>query len=509
MKKTLFAILAIITTNLFSQPNIVWETNLGGSDYDRAQSILQTADGGYIIAGVSRSIDGDVGGNNGQRDYWIVKLNLSGTLIWETNLGGSNDDWAYSIQQTIDGGYIVAGESNSNSGDVGGNNGGSDYWIVKLDASGSLIWENNLGGSDNDLAYSIQQTTDGGYIVTGKSNSNDGDVGENNGGYDYWIVKLDASGTLIWETSLGGSDNDLANSIQQTTDGGYIIAGWSDSINGDVGGNNGGFDYWIVKLDASGTLVWETNLGGSNDDFAFSIQQTIDGGYIVTGVSNSNNGNVGGNNGGSDFWTVKLDASGTLVWETNLGGSYFDDAHSIQQTSDYGYIVTGNTFSNDGDVGGNNGSFDYWIVKLDANGILVWETNLGGSDGDWPTSIQQTSDGGYIVAGGSTSNDGDIGNNHGGYDYWIVKLDSDLSVGDYIIDNNIILYPNPAANTFTIANLSETISKVEILDLQGKVIPVKFKTHENTVDISNLQPAMYIVKIYAATTIYTQQIIKK
>ncbi len=509
MKKTLFVTLVIIfTTNLYAQPNIEWETNLGGSHIDRVYSIQQITDGGYIVAGSSSSNDNDVGGNNGLSDSWVVKLDASGGIIWETNLGGSDYDHAYSIQQTTDGGYIVAGTSESNDGDVGENNGGYDYWIVKLDANGDLVWENNLGGSINESAKSIQQTTDGGYIVAGSSESNDGDIGENNGGYDYWIVKLDTSGGLVWETNLGGSSDDYVESIQQTIDGGYIVAGRSLSNDGDVGGNNGEYDYWIVKLDTNGDLVWENNFGGSSNDTTQSIVQTPDGSYIIAGISSSNDGDLGGNNGDKDYWIVKLDITGGLVWETNLGGSNWDFATSIQQTTDDGYIVAGGSDSTNGDVGGNHGDFDYWIVKLDTNGGLVWETNLGGSSNDTAYSIQQTTDGGYIVTGMTSSNDGDVGGNYGNSDYWIVKLDADLSVGDYTIDNNITLYPNPTANTFTIANLSETITKVEILDLQGRIILATPEIHNNNVDISKLQAAMYIVKVYAASNVYTQQIIK-
>ena len=321
MKKSIFFILTSITLNLYAQPSVAWETNLGGSLFDQAVSIKQTVDGGYIVAGTSESNDGNVGGNNGGFDYWIVKLAVNGSLVWETNLGGSGDDFARSIQQTIDGGYIVAGFSGSDDGDVGGNNGHLDYWIVKLSTNGNLVWETNLGGSESDYASSIQQTIDGGYIVGGVSLSDDGDVSGNNGDFDYWIVKLDTNGSLVWETNLGGSGHDVYSSIQQTADSGYIVAGDSESNDGDVGGNNGLDDYWIVKLAANGSMVWETNLGGSDRDLANSTQQTIDGGYIVAGSSLSNDGDVGGNNGGSDFWITKLDSNGSLVWETNLGGS--------------------------------------------------------------------------------------------------------------------------------------------------------------------------------------------
>jgi len=238
---------------LFAQPTIEWQQNYGGSSADYAQSIQQTLDGGYIVAGGSSSNNGDVSGNNGGWDYWILKLDGTGNVQWEQNYGGSGYDYAYSIQQTLDGGYIVAGRSSSNDGDVSGNNGGWDYWILKLDGTGNVQWEQNYGGSLDDGAFSIQQTLDGGYIVAGGSESNDGDVSENNGdAADYWILKLDGTGNVQWEQNYGGSGNDRAYSIQQTLDGGYIVAGYSLSNDGDVSGNNGDYDYWIVKLSDDG-----------------------------------------------------------------------------------------------------------------------------------------------------------------------------------------------------------------------------------------------------------------
>ena len=229
-------------------PVISWQKSLGGSGYDRATSIQQTSDGGYIVAGNSSSIDEDVTGNHGNSDYWIVKLNSVGSIVWQKSLGGSGNDSATSIQQTSDGFYIVAGSSSSINGDVTGNHGGVDYWIVKLDSLGSILWQKSLGGSGNDYAQSIQQTSDGGYIVAGYSTSINGDVTGNHGNSDYWIVKLNHVGSIVWQKSLGGSGFDYAWSIQQTSDGGHIVAGYSTSINGDVTGNHGDYDSWIVKL---------------------------------------------------------------------------------------------------------------------------------------------------------------------------------------------------------------------------------------------------------------------
>ena len=439
MKRLLLLSVIVITSFSFGQaPVIEWQKSLGGTGYDASQSIQQTTDGGYIVAGFSESIDGDVTGNNGDFDYWIVKLDPSGNITWQKSLGGSGNDEARSIQQTTDGGYIVAGYSDSNDGDVTGNHGASDYWIVKLDPSGNITWQKSLGGSNYDEAHSIQQTTDGGYILAGFSAyPSDGDVTGTHGQIDYWIVKLDSIGNITWQKSLGGSLLDEAHSIQQTTDGGFIVAGWSTSNNGDVIGNHGGYDHWVVKLDVNGNIAWQKSLGGSEDDGghaggfigldATSIQQTTDGGYILAAESNSNDGDVTGNHGGIDNWIVKLDVNGNITWQKSLGGMGGDITSSIQQTTDGGYIVAGWSLSIDAwaDVTGNHGNSDYWIVKLDVNGNITWQKSLGGTGWDSALSIQQTTDGDYIVAGMATSNNGDVTGNHGVFDYWIVKLSND------------------------------------------------------------------------------------
>jgi Secretion system C-terminal sorting domain len=412
------------------EPRIQWQRSLGGSDDEIANSIQQTTDGGYIVAGISSSDDGDVSGNyggfSGTQDCWVIKLSSAGNIEWQECLGGTDDDQAYSIQQTTDGGYIVAGHSGTDDGETSGYTGGSGgYLIIKLNSNGIIKWQKSFGGSQWDEANSIQQTTDSGYIVAGSSSSNDGDVSGNHGANDCWVVKLNESGNIEWQKSLGGSQGDLANSIRQTTDGGYIMAGYTQSNDGDVSGNHGNNDYWVVKLDGGGNVEWQKTLGGSNFDEANSIQQTADGGYIVAGWSNSNDGDVSGNHGDYDYWVVKLNNNGNIEWQKSLGGSNTDNATSIQQTADGGYIVAGYVWSSDGDVRNNHGPDDYWVVKLDNTGNIIWQKCLGGTTGDNASSIQQTADGGYIVAGQSISDDYDVTGNHGGYDMWIVKLGAD------------------------------------------------------------------------------------
>jgi len=408
---------------------ITWERSLGGSENEWISDVKPTSDGGYILTGSSTSDDGDVSGHHGTTatyDYWVVKLDAAGTITWERSLGGSGDDWGYRVHQTPDGGYIVIGDSNSNDGDVTGNHGGNDIWVVKLDAAGTITWERSLGGSGEDSGYSVQHTPDGGYIVTGSSDSNDGDVSGNHGNFDYWIVKLDAAGTITWERSLGGSENEFMSDVKPTSDGGYILTGSSTSDDGDVSGHHGTTatnDYWVVKLDAAGTITWERSLGGSDEDDGYRVQQTSDGGYIVGGSSNSNDGDVTGNHGDYDNWIVKLDSGGNLVWQKSYGGSSSESLSDIQTTSDGGCIFIGLTTTQDGDVQGSHGDNDYWTVKLDSGGSIIWQRPFGGSNEDDGWSFEQTSDGGFIVTGSSNSNDGDVTGNHGNFDYWIVKLE--------------------------------------------------------------------------------------
>ena len=455
-------------SNSFAQDTIQWQNTIGGSLTDELWSIQQTSDGGYILGGASASnISGDkTDTSRGGADYWVVKLDTVGAIQWQNTIGGSVFDILYSIQQTSDGGYILGGYSESNiSGDKTENSqGGRDYWVVKLNTSGAIQWQNTIGGSANDNLRSIQQTSDGGYILGGYSGSGiSGDKTETyQGGKDYWVVKLDTSGAIQWQNTIGGSGNDELYSIQQTSDGGYVLGGYSDSdISGDKNENSLGFeDYWVVKLDASGTIQWQNTIGGSEFETLYSIQQTSDGGYVLGGNSASNiSGDKTENSqGGSDYWVVKLDASGAIQWQNTIGGSGTDNLRSIQQTSDGGYILGGSSRSDiSGDKTENSqGLKDYWVVKLDASGGIQWQNTIGGTYHDNLRSIQQTSDGSYILGGASTSNDtGDKTEyGKGSYDYWVVKLGGDTTTGinnQYSLNyNQLNIYPNPNTGEFVI-----------------------------------------------------------
>jgi len=361
---------------------VTWFRHYGGTQGDEGWSIQQASDGGYIVAGQTVSY------TYGGTDFAIYKLDSSGNKVWFKHYGGTNDDSAYSIQQTSDGGYIVTGVTESYT------LGSEDIAIYKLDSNGNKAWFKHYGGTQPDWGYSIQQTSAGDYIVAGRTES------FTNGNYDFAIYKLDSSGNKVWFKHYGGSSNDGSRSIQQTSDGGYVVAGYTYSY------SYGSRDFAIYKLDSNGNKTWFKHYGGINEDLAFSIQQTSDGGYIVAGATDSYT------HGLNDFAIYKLNSSGNKVWFKHYGGTNGDSAHPIQQTSDGGYIVSGNMNSY------THGQSDFGIYKLNSSGSKVWFKHYGGTNYDDSKSIQQTSDGGYIVAGYTESF------THGLLDFAIYKLDS-------------------------------------------------------------------------------------
>jgi len=346
----------------------------GGTGTDIAYSMVKTSDGGYALAGSTNSFG--AGGN----DFWLVKTDSLGNMLWNKTYGAAGDDVAYSVVQTSDGGYALAGTSNSwVPGD------GYDMWLVKTDGSGNVRWSLTYGGTGLDVAYSVVQTKDGGYALAGYTNS----FGA--GGFDFWLVKTDSNGNMLWNKTYGGTGTDIAYSMVQTSDGGYALAGYTDSFGA------GGADFWLVKTDASGNMLWNKTYGGTGADEAYSVVQTSDGGYALAGITNSFGA------GGWDFWLVKTDMNGNMLWNKTYGGTGDDYASSMIQTSDGGYAIAGETIS----FGGS------WLVKTDANGNMLWNKTYGGV----AYSVVQTSDGGYALAGYA-------GYGAGGYDFWLVRTDS-------------------------------------------------------------------------------------
>lgn len=421
-----------------AQPAIQWQRCLGGSGNDNVSSVSQTADSGYIISGGTFSTNGDVTGSHGASDYWVVKLSKTGAIEWQKCYGGTGEDFAYDAKQTTDGGYIIAGTTMSTDGDVTGNHGFGDYWIIKTDAVGTILWQKCFGGTYNDIAYSIEQTNEGGYIVAGLAGSFDGDITTSLGHNDYWIVKLSATGTLQWQRSIGGSNDDQATSIKQTHDSGYIVTGMARSNDLYVSGHHGLYDYWVAKLSPTGTVLWSKAMGGSGTDCsgfgcdkAYSVAECSDSGFITVGMSNSIDGDVtdlhtlaGSWVGPIDAWIVKFSPAGTVEWKKCLGSTGAEIARSVSRTSDGGYLIGANTngMVNYDVTSNHSATQDQWLIKINDTGAIEWQKCFGGTLSDDLYACRQTMDGGYVMAGTAWSNDGDVSGNHGGTDFWIVKL---------------------------------------------------------------------------------------
>ena len=430
MKHIYIFTLLFISTVIQAQ-EIEWQNTIGGNNTDYLQDIDQTTDGGYILGGSSSSdISGDKEENSiGQLDYWVVKLNNIGEIECQNTIGGSSFDRLRAISQTIDGGYILGGFSFSDqSGDKDENsNGASDYWVIKLDDMGEIEWQNTIGGNGNEEFTTLQQTADGGYIIGGHSGSGiSGDKTEELiGERDYWILKLDATGEIEWQNTIGGDQEDHLEAIVQTDDGGYIIGGKSESnISGDKTENsNGDFDYWVLKLDATGNIEWQNTIGANNHDDLESIDKTIDGGYILGGYSDSDaTGDKSENSLGSDdYWVVKVNAVGEVVWENTIGGASQEELYYISQRNDGNFVLGGFSSSNisEDKTEDSIGGFDYWVLMLNNQGDIIWQNTIGGSSSDVLWSLDITNDGGIIIPGSSASNiSGDKDeNSNGASDY--------------------------------------------------------------------------------------------
>jgi hypothetical protein len=337
-----------------SNGNKQWDKTFGGTDRDEAYSVQQTSDGGYILTGRTESY------GVGWCNIWLVKTNSDGAKEWDKTFGGNSYGCAQSVQQTSDGGYVIAGTTYSYSAGL------SDFWLVKTDSNGNEQWNKTIGGTDYDKAYSVQQTSDGGYILAGYT----GSYGA--GGFDFWLVKTDSNGNKQWDKTFGGTGHDELYSVQQTTDGGYILAGYTTSYDG------GPYDAWLVKTDSNGNEQWNNAIGGTGHDELYSVQQTTDGGYILAGYTTSYG------DSGFDFWLVKTDSNGNKQWDMVFRGIDHDCARSVQQTSDGGYVLTGCTYLGSYRLGG--GPYDAWLIKVGGvytptptptSDIRVWSSPSG------------------------------------------------------------------------------------------------------------------------------------
>jgi hypothetical protein len=396
----------------------------GGSEYDGATAIAASPDGGYLVAGYTLSNDGDVIGHHGSEntDGWILKLDKNGNKIWQKPIGGTSGDGLNTIVASPGGGYVLAGNTRSQDGDASGNHGEMDFWVVKIDEAGALLWQKQLGGSKDDHALSMIASPGGGYVLVGSTYSKDGDVRYRTGVENAWIVKLDENGNRLWQRALGGThklDADAAKAVATTADSGYMVVGRTYR-NPKRGGDIGNSDILIAKLDAVGNLVWQNKVSTSGTEEANAIVKSADGGFLVAGSIVSQDYNH------TNILLLKLDGEGTLEWQKTIPSTTIDRVVDIILSGDGGYLLTGSANTIIDAHGEYSEDYNALVLKIDAAGNTRWRKTLGGSESDSGNALLKRSDGSYVMAGGTESNDGDVKSNHGKTDVWVVTI-----VGSY------------------------------------------------------------------------------
>jgi predicted secreted protein len=363
-------------------PYEAWNKTFGGTALDWGWSVQETTDNGFIIAGETVSF------GSGGYDAWLIKTDNNGNEIWNKTFGGLVKDGVRSIQQTSDNGYIIGGYADSYGYP------GHDVWLIKTDDEGNEEWDSIFGGLASDAAFSVIQTSDQGYIALGYVDSYGA------GSHDIWLIKTDLFGNEEWNRTFGTFEWDLGYSVQETNDGDFIIIGTTKSY------GSGGQDAWLIKTDEFGNEVWNKTYGGANNDWGSSVVMTDDGGFLLTGDTRSYGP------GGYDIWIIKTDKYGNEQWRRIYGDSESDDTgYSLKKTSDGGYIITGTKTSFDTDL------TDVWLIKTDVDGYMQWNLTIDGGFDDWSYSVDETNDGGYIITGLTNS----FGS--GDYDLWLIKVE--------------------------------------------------------------------------------------
>jgi hypothetical protein len=389
----------------------------------------------------------------GSGDFWAVRVDAHGNQLWDRSYGGEDSDEMRSLKRTQDGGFVFAGDTTSGIGGIKSTRGygGTDYWVVRTDANGQKLWDQTIGSEGSDFLQAVCETSDGGFLAGGVSwaGISGGKTSANYGDLDAWLVRLDANGNKVWDQSFGGTGDDRITDICMTQDGGFILGGFSSS---PPSGNKtspayGGWDGWLIRLDANGTKLWEKTFGGANGDVLHSLQQTRDGGFILGGSTESSNNGTRTTPvfGANDYWIVRLDASGNQLWERVYGGNSFDYLLSVRETLDGGFILSGDS---DSGPSGNKTSprrggalytYDLWVVRTDAAGNKLWDQSFGGSGYDYQGIIRQSPDGTFLLGGFSASTGGGnkTSTNYGNGDYWLLKLAADIPVDTDADDDGV------------------------------------------------------------------------
>ncbi len=502
MRKTFIFLLTLFSSIIIAQtPVLEWSKVYGGSGTDLPLRTISTLDGGNLIFGNTNSTNGDFADNDGGADIFILKTNPTGEILWSKTYGGSGIESFKDVAPLDDGTYTIVGTSSSRNGDVAGNYGLGDVWLFQIDEEGTIIWNMNYGSDEVDNGGAIISTDDGGFIVVGEQRNN---VDYMRDGY---VFKINADKELVWEKTFGGSNNDHFNGIEKKLNGNFLISGYTNSNNGDISDFKGSVDAWVVEIDSDGNLIWSKTFGGTQLDFVYSTIQNNSSEFLIVGHTMSTNYDITDNNGGNDAWVIKLNQDGNVIWSKTYGGSEMEFAQSITQLPEGGYMITGVSESNDGDLNHNYGERDVWLFQIDEDGELVWQSNLGGSLEDEGTSISIV-DQKLFVAAKSFSSDGDVGENKGDSDVWLMKFNLEKLSTNEMNLINISVYPNPVKDYLYISS-DQIIKEIKLYDISGKeIIHMKTYSTNSKLNMESFNPGIYTLQIIKNASIQTKKMIK-
>ena len=450
---------------------------------------------------------------------WILKTDINGNLLWQKCLGGTDNEEGVSGME-VNGGYVIAGHSGSSDGDATFNNGWSDFWLLKIDSFGNLLWQKSYGGDDIEKIYGLASGINGEIIVVGSTSSeNTGDVTGFHGSInsDVWVVKCDSVGNLKWQRCLGGTAPEEYSQIGTDINGNIYIVSSTISNDGDVNCNINGNDIWLAKLDTASNVLWNKCYGGTEMDYIYDFKISNDK-ILLTGRSESSDGDLSQNYGYTDAWILAIDTSGNIIFSKSYGGSLTDAFHSIVLTNN-NIVAAGMTMSSDHDVTMNFPGFnniDAWIVVTDLTGNLLWQNTYGGSGQDEIQSIVSINNNKILFAGNTnTPNDGDIVDFHGNTfaQLWIGKLDS-ITTNTYLLSSTSVahVFPMPFIERINVSlSNSEEIKHVEIFNIEGISISTSKEILFDKAIISlneNAKPGIYIIKVITKKNIYFYRAIR-
>lgn len=510
-KKLLYSILSCTySIGICYSQDLLWEKSFGGKHAEHFTDMIPTADYGFIIGGSSfSSASGDkTNASKGDLDFWIWKMDEHGSMEWQKSFGGNGTDILKTVLATRDGGYLLAGTTNSSKGADKKEEsfGGTDIWIIKLNATGVEEWQITLGGDQNEELAKVIESKNGDLLVCSSSNSGVSGSKEstNKGGSDYWLVSLDRKGTINWQKSIGGNGADIMRTATITPDNGYLIGGYSNSEATDeiIGSHKGNGDFLIYKLDSLGNEQWQERYGGDQEDQIYSIVSLNQGGYLLAGnsYSSSSHNKRTSNKKGSDIWLIQIDELGTIQWQESYNIDEDDILMSVIQNNDGSFIIGGYSAANHPSHSkktNKNEIDDFVIIKIDQQGDEKWRKSIGSNGTDVLKQIIELRDGSYLL-GGTT--EGEISKNRNSWkgqkDIWIVKLQDKEKEKDPRF--KIEAFPNPTTEfTNVVITYDYNTGNATLYDLQGRIINSQKINGERTLpfNLSGLPQGMYLIDI--------------